>query len=112
MSSYTNKESVLLQEIDVDLLISTKIFLTKTAKIYELKEKASKEFKQYGHGHFEYFIVDHQIHEEEDLNPIESLGSYRTNKILLKPTPSYKDQYEEYRKTLDGEGKFKFLIVI
>lgn len=108
MSIVANRESINLQEIDVELVISSKIYLKKTAKIIELKNLACREFKQYGIGHeFDYFVTDHILEPEEDQNEIESLAPYRTNKIVLKPSQSYKNQYEEVRRTLedDEDGK-------
>jgi hypothetical protein len=108
MSAYINRESIDLQEIDVELTISTKIYIKKSGKIGDLKEIASRQFKQYGND-FDYFIVGNQILQGEDSKTIETLACYNTNKIVLKPVTNYKNQYEEFRKTLDDDGKFLYL---
>jgi len=103
--------SVQLQEIDVELLITSKIYLKKTAKIAYLKELASKEFKHLGHhgSDFDYFVAGNELLLENDNNSIETLASYKTNKIVLKPSSNYKNQYEDIRKTID-EGMNTFFI--
>ncbi len=106
MASLVEKESMQLQEIDVELIISSKVYVNRTAQILELKDIASKEFKQYRHGHdFDYFVTNHQLNAEENYNLIESLACYNTNKIILKPATNYKNQYEEFRKTIEASGK-------
>jgi len=109
MSAINRRDSIQLQEIDVDLVISSKIYLKKTAKISYLKELASKEFKHLGHGsEFDYYVMGHQI-QGDDNNSIESLACYNSNKIVLKPSANYKNQYEEIRKTLEDDGNKLYL---
>jgi len=52
--------------------------------------------------------MGHQI-QGDDNNSIESLACYNSNKIVLKPSANYKNQYEEIRKTLEDDGNKLYL---
>ena len=88
-----------MHEIELNFVITRKIFMSMGSKIGQLKQLVNSKFKEFGN-EFQFFIQDTELLDEFNNDELETLSPFETNRITIKPSETFKTQYETGRRTV------------